>query len=103
MKNLQGNHETDWLSGSWQAKAAEDGQPFQIEILNNNQINFQTDGTSVKLTRLNQNSETAFVYQDSAGGKYKFIKLAKKQLKFVFTAKKGLLGTTNAIVYQKVE
>lgn len=62
LKNQQENHKTQWLSGTWQAKEAENGQSFQIELLNNNQINFQSNETQEKLTRLNQNNETVFVY-----------------------------------------
>lgn len=101
LKNQQENHKTQWLSGTWQAKEAENGQSFQIEILNNNQINFQSNETQEKLTRLNQNNETVFVYQNSSGGKYKFIKVSDNQLKLIYTARKGLLGTTAAILYNK--
>lgn len=101
LKKQQSNNETQWLSGNWQADEAENGHSFQIEILNNNQINFEADEKQEKLTRLNQNSEKAFVYQDSTGGKYQFIKVSDNQLKLIYTAKKGLLGTTGAILYNK--
>ena len=101
LKKQQSNNETQWLSGNWQADKAENGHSFQIEILNNNQINFEADEKQEKLTRLNQNSEKAFVYQDSTGGKYQFIKVSDNQLKLIYTAKKGLLGTTGAILYNK--
>lgn len=88
------------MTGKWESQ--DDYQTTMTLMKTNDALTYQVDDQKLTLTQVNQGTKDTLVYKDSSGATYKFIKKAKQEPYFVFTAKEGLVGKTNRIVYKKV-
>ncbi|MBV7389461.1 hypothetical protein KUA55_02125 [Enterococcus sp. ALS3] len=100
--NLKSDNDSGWLVGNWQSPDSELNSTLDITSTKSNEISLTIDDQqTMKLRRVNKNTDEALVYKDSDGTTYKFIKVSNAKLKFILTAKEGLIGQTNALVYNK--
>ncbi|MGM0240203.1 hypothetical protein [Enterococcus sp. AZ103] len=100
--NLKSDNDSGWLVGNWESSDSELSSTLDITSTKSNEISLTIDDQqTMKLRRVNKNTDEALVYKDSDGTTYKFIKVSNAKLKFILTAKKGLIGQTNALVYNK--
>lgn len=100
--NLKSDNDSGWLVGNWQSSDSELSSTLDITSTKSNEISLTIDDQqTMKLRRVNKNTNEALVYKASDGTTYKFIKVSNAKLKFILTAKEGLIGQTNALVYNK--
>lgn len=88
------------MTGKWESQ--DNYQTTMTLTKTTDTLTYQVDNQKLTLTQVNQGAKDTSVYKDSSGATYKFIKKTKQELYFVFTAKEGLVGKTNRIVYKKV-
>lgn len=100
--NLKSDNDSGWLVGNWQSSDSELSSTLDITSTKSNEISLTIDDQqTMKLRRVNKNTDEALVYKASDGTTYKFIKVSNAKLKFILTAKEGLIGQTNALDYNK--
>ncbi|MHC5250063.1 hypothetical protein [Enterococcus sp. HY326] len=98
------NDDSQWLVGSWESSDSELSSTLDITSTNSDEITLAIDDQeAMQLSRVNKNTSEALVYKSSDGTTYKFIKVSDTKLKFILTAKEGLLGQTDALIYNRVK
>ncbi|MDR1567433.1 MAG: hypothetical protein LBS33_01930 [Streptococcaceae bacterium] len=100
----QGANDFGWLEGKWQTE--EDittHDQFTLSNAKGKTISLKRAGEKqVNLTLNQQEGKETFIFTNKNGTKYKFVKVAANKLLFTLSARKGLIGLTRAIPYEKV-